>query len=73
MLTERFDSTNYDKEKYPNYENFYYTDYLDEENISKLLNHMDKNKYLILNRNLEFSENAKRNENRKKKLKMIIH
>ena len=45
MLTEKYDSTNYDKEKYPNYDNFYYTDYLDEENISKLLNHKDKDIY----------------------------
>ena len=67
MLTEKYDSTNYDKEKYPNYDNFYYTDYLDEENISKLLNHKDKDKYLILNRYLEYAEAEKRNENKKKK------
>ena len=67
LLTEKFDSSNYDKEKYPNYDNFYYTDYLDEENVSKLLEHMNKDQYLILNRYLEYTENKKRNGNKKKK------
>ena len=67
LLTEKFESINYDKEKYPNYENFYYTDYLDEENVKKLLEHMNKDKYLILNRYLEYTENEKKNMNKKKK------
>ena len=67
LLTEKFSSSNYDKEKYPNYDNFYYTDYLDEENVSKLLEHMNKDQYLILNRYLEYTKNKKRNGNKKKK------
>ena len=67
LITEKFDSINYDKNKYPNYENFYYTDYLDEEYISKELKHMDKDKYLILNRYLEYIETKNRNEKKKEK------
>ena len=67
LLKEKFDSSNYEKDKYPNYDNFYYTDYLDEENISELLNHTDKDKYLILNKYLEYTKAEKKNENKKKK------
>ena len=67
LITEKFDSINYDKNKYPNYENFYYTDYLDEEYISKELKHMDKDKYLILNRYLEYIETKNINEKKKEK------
>ena len=42
------------------YDNFYYTDYLDEENVSKLLEHMNKDQYLILNKYLEYTENKKK-------------
>ena len=67
LLTEKFDSSNYDKEIYPNYENYYYSDYLDEENISKSLEHMDKEKYLMLNKYLDYAKNKKTNEIKKKK------
>ena len=70
LLTEKFDKYNYDKEQYPNYDNFYYTDYLDEENISKLLNfdnQINRNNYLILNKYLVYIENKKMSEYKKKK------
>ena len=69
LLKEKYDNTNYDWKKYPNYDNFYYTNYLDEENISKLLEGNNKNKesYLILNKYLHYDKNKKRNESIKKK------
>ena len=44
LLSEKFDQSNYDSDKYPNYDNFYYTDYLDEKNIGKMLDHLNKEK-----------------------------
>ena len=69
LLKEKYDNSNYDWKKYPNYDNFYYTNYLDEENISKLLQSNNKNKesYQILYKYLNFDKNKKRNETLKKK------
>jgi hypothetical protein len=67
LLTEKFDSTNYDNENYPNYENYYYSDYLDEEIISRKLEDMDIGNYLMLNKYLEYSENKKTAQIKKKK------
>ena len=67
LLKEKFDSNNYDKEKCPKYDNVYYTNYLDEENVSKLLLTKSKDKYLILKNYFEYTENKKRNANKKKK------
>ena len=67
LLTEKYNIYIYDKEIFPNYDNFYYTDYLDEENIKKELNDKEMKKYPILKRYLEYFEIKKRNDNRKKK------
>jgi len=67
LLTEKYNIYNYDKEIFPNYDNFYYTDYLDEENIKKELNDTEMKKYPILKRYLEYFEIKKRNDSRKKK------
>jgi len=66
LLTEKFDKSNYNNENYPNYENFYYSDYLEEENVGKILEHLDKERYLVLNKYLIYAEN-KRNARIKKK------
>ena len=66
-MTEKYNIYNYDKEIFPNYDNFYYTDYLDEENIKKELNDTEMKKYPILKRYLEYFEIKKRNDSRKKK------
>ncbi len=44
----------YKKKGYPYYEQFYYTDYLDEKYIENILEHKDKNEYPILNKYLEY-------------------
>jgi len=67
LLTEKFDKSNYDKKKYPNYENFYYTDYLDEENIGKILLHLNKEKYLVLNKYLLYTKEKRKKGIQKKK------
>ena len=73
LLKEEFEPKDYPKEKYPFYENFYYTDYLDEKYISHQLELKDKNKYLILNYYLEYIKNkkgeTKNNKNKVYKIK----
>ena len=56
LLKEKYENSNYLKEEYPYYENFYYTEYLDEKHISEILSHMHKNKYPILNKYLEYKK-----------------
>ncbi len=67
LLTEKFDSSNYDKEKYPNYDNFYYTDYLDEEYFTKELGHRNINQLLMINKYLEYSKNKQTSDSKKNK------
>ena len=67
LLTEKFDSNNYDKEKYPNYDNFYYTDYLDEEYFTKELEHRNINQLLMINKYLEYSKNKQTSDSKKNK------
>ena len=67
LLSEKFDQSNYDSDKYPNYENFYYTDYLDEKNIGKMLDHLNKEKYLVLNKYLIYSKEKRKAGIQKKK------
>ena len=57
LLEEQYDNSNYPKDEFPYYEYFYYTKYLDEKNISEILSHMDKKKYPILNKYLEYKKN----------------
>ena len=67
LLTEKFDSSNYDKEKYPNYDNFYYTDYSDEEYFTKELGHRNINQLLMINKYLEYSKNKQTSDSKKNK------
>ena len=62
LLKETFDSSNYSKDQYPFYENFYYTDYLDETYIIENLKHMDEKKYPILKKYLDYTKNEKQNK-----------
>ena len=63
LLKEKYEKENYPQNKYPFYEYFYYCDYLDEEYVTEILNHMDENKYPVLNKYLEYQNNKnKRNE-----------
>ena len=66
LLKEIYDKNKYEiKEKYPNYEYFYYSNYLDEDYILKnILCHNDINKYPMLNKYLNYKKN-KVNENDK--------
>ena len=70
LLTEKMDGSNYSRDQYPNYDNFYYTDYLDEENVSKLFQANDlanKSEYVVLNSYLKYDKNKKINETKKNK------
>ena len=53
LLKEIYDKSEYDNRNYPYYEHFYYTDYLNEEYINNILEHKDKDEYLILSKYLE--------------------
>lgn len=59
LLKEIYNKSDYDTRKYPYYEHFYYTDYLDEEYIENILEHKDKNEYPILSKYME-SKNQKK-------------
>ena len=63
LLKEKYTSSEYDKENFPFYEYFYYTNYLNEEYINEKLNHMDKNKYPILKKYVEYHINYDKNKN----------
>ena len=66
LLKEKYESQNYIKKDYPFYENFYYSYYLNENNISEKLHEMDENKYnkyLLLRKYLEFKIGNKDNNN----------
>ena len=67
LLKEKYENNNYKKEEYPYYKYFYYSDYLDEDYImNKILSHMDKNKYPLLNKYLNYKKIVI-------KIKIIIH
>ena len=53
LLKEIYDKSEYNNRNYPYYEDFYYTDYLNEEYINNILEHKDKDEYLILSKYLE--------------------
>ena len=57
LLKEKYIKDYYEKEEYPFYEYYYYTDYLNEKYISEKLNHIEKNKYPVLENYLEYNEN----------------
>ena len=62
LLKEIYNIKDYGKDakKYPYYEYFYYTDYLDEDYIDSLLQHKDKNEYPILCEYLEYGKRKKK-------------
>ena len=62
LIKEIYDKNNYDKLEYPFYEYFYYTEYLNENYLEKILNHRDRNEYPILNYYLEFQKTNNDNE-----------
>jgi hypothetical protein len=61
LLKEKYVSQNYIslKNDFPFYENFYYSDYLDKNNLSEKLNDKNKNKYPVL---IKYIENKNINE-----------
>ena len=54
LLKEKFTKEYYEKKEFPFYEFFYYTNYLSEKHIMEKLSHMDKSKYPVLNKYLDF-------------------
>ena len=58
ILNEKYDRSNYSKDEYPFYENFYFSEYLDTNKISEELSHLDENKYPILNKYLHYLKNS---------------
>jgi hypothetical protein len=48
LLKETYANSEYENDKFPFYEYFYYTDYLNEEYINKKSKETDENKYPVL-------------------------
>ena len=69
LLKEIYTKGKYDKNIYPYYEHFYYTDYLDEEFINNILKNKNKNDYPVLVKYLEYyfenkdGKKSKKNKN----------
>ena len=59
LLKEIYNKDKYSPKIYPYYEYFYYTEYLDEEKINKILEHKDKNEYPVLCKYLEYKKQKK--------------
>ena len=57
LLKETYANSEYENDKFPFYEYFYYTDYLNEEYINKKLKEMDENKYPVLKQYLNSKYN----------------
>ena len=68
LLKEKYSKDDYKIEEYPFYEFLYYTDYLDENYISKKLEQMYENKYPVLK---IYLENKNQTENDKYSLKNL--
>ena len=60
---KKFLKEEYDKEKYPYYEYFYYSDYPDENYIEDILEHKNKNAYPLLIKYLESKKTRRKKEN----------
>ena len=68
LLKEIYTKGKYDRNIYPYYEHFYYTDYLDEEFINNILKNKNKNDYPVLVKYLEYYfENKDGKKSKKKK------
>ena len=63
LLKEKYTSDYYREEEFPFYEYLYYTDYLNEKNISESLKLMDESKYPVLKKYLENKNNNKHEKN----------
>jgi len=63
LLKEIYNKDVY-KNEYPFYEYFYYSDYPDENYITDILEHKEKNEYPIIRKYLEFKTLAKKNKNK---------
>ena len=57
LLKEKYTSLEYKTEEFPFYEYFYYSDYLDEKNISEKLTYMNESRYPVLKKYLESKNN----------------
>ena len=64
LLKEIYNKDNYDPKKYPYYEHFYYTDYLDEEYIDNII---EFNEYPILSKYLEHKKHKKKKKDNNEK------
>ena len=64
ILKETYTFRDYNKEEFPFYKYFYYTDYLDQNYINKQLSHVDETRNPVLKSYLDF----KRNKNEKNKV-----
>ena len=59
LLKEIYNKNDYDARKYPYYEHFYYTDYLDEKYIDNTLEHKHINEYPMLSKYMESKKQKK--------------
>ena len=64
ILKETYTFRDYNKEEFPFYKYFYYTDYLDENYVGEQLSHVDETRNQVLKSYLDF----KRNKNEKIKV-----
>ena len=62
LIKEIYGKSKYDSEKFPFYEYFYYTDYLNEDYIKKKLKEKDENDYPVLNSYLKNNEQKSEDE-----------
>ena len=62
LLKEIYNKDDYNKNEFPYYEHFYYTDYPDENYISDLLEHKDKDIYPLLIKYLEYKKDHKKDK-----------
>ena len=62
LLKEIYNKDDYNKNEFPYYEHFYYTDYPDENYISDLLEHKDKDEYPLLIKYLEYKKDHKKDK-----------
>ena len=72
LLKEIYDKSEYNPKNYPYYEHFYYTDYLNEEYINNILEHKDKDEYLILSQYLEPKKKKKKTKDKYSLENLII-
>ena len=72
LLKEIYNKKDYGNKNYPFYEYFYYNDYLDKKRISDMLEHKDKNEYIILSKYLELENQKKKGDKKDHKDKYSL-